>query len=108
MSISRLLSLSATVALVVLGIFAIGTEITTSNVASNSQEPSDDFQRHPGASVAVASADLSDYYLRHRGSASPAATEASDWFERHPESLKASSAVDLSDYYQRHRSADLD
>jgi hypothetical protein len=48
-------------------------------------------------------ADLSDYFLRHRGSAISADTAGSDWFERHPESLKAGNAADLSDYYQRHR-----
>ena len=56
--------------------------------------------------------DLSDYALRHPGSAFTSLpvpvtgvsnnAGASDWFERHPDALKAGNAVDLSDYYQRH------
>jgi hypothetical protein len=102
MSFTRSLSVLVTVVLVVLGIFAIGTRITTSEVAATRQELSDYYQRHPAASAAVASADLSDYYLRHRDSASTSDTTASDWFERHPESFKAGTPADMSDYYQRH------
>jgi hypothetical protein len=48
MSISRLFSWLVTVVLIVLGIFTIRAGIATSEVASNEQDLSDYFQRHPG------------------------------------------------------------